>query len=67
MRYSFGRIAAHISRYAPLGGGDMILSGTPGGTAMEGGPDGPFLSDGDEVEVVVDGVAGLRNSVKMSG
>ncbi|GAB2968035.1 fumarylacetoacetate hydrolase family protein [Amycolatopsis acidiphila] len=66
MRYSFGAIAAHVSRYAPLGAGDMILSGTPGGTAMEGGLTGPFLMDGDEVEVVVDGVAPLRNSVKMS-
>lgn len=65
MGHSFGRIAAHISRFVPLGGGDMILSGTPGGTAMEDGPDGAFLRDGDEVEVAVDGVAPLRNTVKM--
>lgn len=66
MKYSFGRIAAHLSRFVPIGGGDMILSGTPGGTAMEDGPDGAYLRDGDEVEVMVDGVAALRNAVKMS-
>jgi 2-keto-4-pentenoate hydratase/2-oxohepta-3-ene-1,7-dioic acid hydratase in catechol pathway len=64
MTHSFGRIAAHLSRYAPLGGGDVIISGTPAGTAMESGLDGPFLRDGDQVEVLVDGIAPLRNSVK---
>jgi 2-keto-4-pentenoate hydratase/2-oxohepta-3-ene-1,7-dioic acid hydratase in catechol pathway len=67
MQHSFVRIAAYISQFAPLRGGDMILSGTPGGTAIEGGLDGPFLRDGDEVEVLVDGIASLRNQVKMSG
>ncbi|WP_416981190.1 fumarylacetoacetate hydrolase family protein [Streptomyces sp. T028] len=63
MQYTFGATAAHISRYAPLAGGDMILSGTPAGTAMEGGVDGPFLKDGDHVEVGVEGVGLLRNRV----
>lgn len=66
MRYSFGRIAAHLSRFVPIAGGDLILSGTPGGTAMEDGIDGPFLADGDEVEVFVDGAGTLRNTVKLS-
>jgi 2-keto-4-pentenoate hydratase/2-oxohepta-3-ene-1,7-dioic acid hydratase in catechol pathway len=66
MNYSFGAIAAHISEYVPVGAGDMILSGTPSGTAMEGGVDGPFLRDGDRVEVKVDGVDVLRNHVKLS-
>jgi 2-keto-4-pentenoate hydratase/2-oxohepta-3-ene-1,7-dioic acid hydratase in catechol pathway len=55
MKYGFDEIAAHIDSYVPLGAGDMILSGTPGGTGMEGGPAGPFLSDGDVVEVRITG------------
>ena len=71
MKYDFDEIAAHISSYVPLGAGDMILSGTPGGTGMEGGPAGPFLSDGDVVEVQVtgDGAAAdsgvLRSTIRM--
>jgi 2-keto-4-pentenoate hydratase/2-oxohepta-3-ene-1,7-dioic acid hydratase in catechol pathway len=30
---------------------------------MEGGPDGPFLADGDVTEVEVDGTGTLRNRV----
>jgi 2-keto-4-pentenoate hydratase/2-oxohepta-3-ene-1,7-dioic acid hydratase in catechol pathway len=64
MNFKFGEIAAHITEYLPLRPGDMILSGTPSGTAMEGGPDGRFLQDGDVVEVQVDGVDVLRNRVR---
>jgi 2-keto-4-pentenoate hydratase/2-oxohepta-3-ene-1,7-dioic acid hydratase in catechol pathway len=63
MQYSFSRMAAHIAEYAPLDAGDMILSGTPGGTAMERGLDGRYLDGGDVVEVEVDGVGPLRNQV----
>lgn len=66
MKYGFGEIAAHISEYLPLAPGDMILSGTPAGTAMEGGPDGPFLADGDVTEVEVDGTGILRNRVALA-
>ncbi|MEH0421472.1 fumarylacetoacetate hydrolase family protein [Streptomyces sp. B21-083] len=65
MQYSFGTTAAHVSSWAPLAGGDMILSGTPAGAAMEGGLDGPFLKDGDHVEAGVEGVGLLRNSIVM--
>lgn len=67
MNYSFGEIAAHITEYLPLRPGDMILSGTPSGTAMEGGPEGRFLQDGDVTEVEVDGVGVLRNPVRLAG
>jgi 2-keto-4-pentenoate hydratase/2-oxohepta-3-ene-1,7-dioic acid hydratase in catechol pathway len=53
MKYDFDEIVAHIEEYMPLGAGDMILSGTPAGTGMEGGPAGPFLGDGDLCEVEV--------------
>ncbi|WP_063047030.1 fumarylacetoacetate hydrolase family protein [Nocardia pseudovaccinii] len=64
MQNSFGRMAGHISRYVPIGGGDIILSGTPDGTAMEGGINGPFLQNGDEIGVLVDGISELRNVVR---
>ena len=41
----------------------MILSGTPSGTAMEGGPEGPFLADGDVCEVEAGESGVLRNKV----
>jgi 2-keto-4-pentenoate hydratase/2-oxohepta-3-ene-1,7-dioic acid hydratase in catechol pathway len=63
MKYGFDEIAAHIGEYLPLGPGDMILSGTPAGTGMEGGQAGPFLADGDVTEVEVDGTGILRNRV----
>jgi 2-keto-4-pentenoate hydratase/2-oxohepta-3-ene-1,7-dioic acid hydratase in catechol pathway len=64
MVYSFGDIVEHLSQYVTLRPGDIFLSGTPGGCAIEGGVDGPFLRPGDEVEVAVGGVAVLRNFVK---
>lgn len=67
MTYSFGEVAAHVSTYVPLTAGDVIVSGTPPGTAMEGGLEGPFLADGDEVEVEVDGVGVLANRVELQG
>ncbi|MEZ0366062.1 fumarylacetoacetate hydrolase family protein [Mycobacterium sp. pUA109] len=67
MKYSFGRIAAHVSTYIPIGSGDMILSGTPGGTAVESGPGGPFLRNGDHVTVSVDGIDVLTNRICFTG
>jgi 2-keto-4-pentenoate hydratase/2-oxohepta-3-ene-1,7-dioic acid hydratase in catechol pathway len=63
MKYSYGEIAAHISEYLPLMPGDMILSGTPSGTAMEGGPEGRFLQDGDVCEVQAGESGVLRNRI----
>jgi 2-keto-4-pentenoate hydratase/2-oxohepta-3-ene-1,7-dioic acid hydratase in catechol pathway len=64
MKHDFAAIAAHIEEYLPLRAGDMILSGTPGGTAMEYGPDGDrWLQDGDVTEVEVGAAGVLRNTV----
>jgi 2-keto-4-pentenoate hydratase/2-oxohepta-3-ene-1,7-dioic acid hydratase in catechol pathway len=66
MKFSVPEIVAHISEYLPLGAGDVIVCGTPGGTAMEYGPEGDrWLKDGDVVEVEVGDAGVLRNTVRM--
>jgi 2-keto-4-pentenoate hydratase/2-oxohepta-3-ene-1,7-dioic acid hydratase in catechol pathway len=65
MTYSFGEVAAWASGFLSLWPGDMIVSGTPAGTAMEGGFNGPYLNDGDVVEIFADGMEmGLRNQIR---
>ena len=63
MVYSFGAIAAHLSAYVTLRPGDMLVSGTPAGTAVESGLDGRYLRPGDEVEVTIADTLTLRNKV----
>ncbi|MDX2937779.1 fumarylacetoacetate hydrolase family protein [Streptomyces ipomoeae] len=63
MIYGFAEIAAYLSRYVELHPGDIILSGTGAGTAVEDGVQGRFLSPGDEVSVRVRGGGVLTTSV----
>lgn len=67
MTYSFTRIASYIGDFVSLGAGDMILSGTPAGTAMEGGIGGAYLREGDCVTVTVDGIDPLSNPIGLPG
>lgn len=60
---SFAEGAAYLSRYLTLHPGDLITSGTPAGTAIEQGIDGPYLQNGDVVEVEVGDLGVLRNRV----
>jgi 2-keto-4-pentenoate hydratase/2-oxohepta-3-ene-1,7-dioic acid hydratase in catechol pathway len=60
---SFQDVAAYISRYLRLEVGDVLTSGTPAGTAIEQGIDGPFLNEGDLVEVEIEGTGLLRNRI----
>ncbi len=55
------RLAAFISHRVGLRAGDVIATGTPGGV---GRARGIALSDGDIVEVEVEGVGVLRNRVQ---
>lgn len=66
MVFSFSDSASFISTYLPLSSGDIVLSGTPGGTAVESGPNGRYLEDGDVMEVEVSSVGMLRNRVTHS-
>jgi 2-keto-4-pentenoate hydratase/2-oxohepta-3-ene-1,7-dioic acid hydratase in catechol pathway len=58
---TFGEGAEYLSTFISLEPGDMLLSGTPAGTAIEAGVDAYFLQPGDVVEVEVEGVGVLRN------
>jgi 2-keto-4-pentenoate hydratase/2-oxohepta-3-ene-1,7-dioic acid hydratase in catechol pathway len=61
---SFAEAAAYISGYLRLEPGDMLTSGTPSGTAIEQGIDGPYLQHGDLIEVEIEGAGVLRNRVR---
>jgi 2-keto-4-pentenoate hydratase/2-oxohepta-3-ene-1,7-dioic acid hydratase in catechol pathway len=63
MIFSFAETASHLSRFLTLRAGDVIVSGTPSGTALESGVDGPFLGPADELELEVGGLGILRNRV----
>ncbi|MGQ4615957.1 fumarylacetoacetate hydrolase family protein [Nocardia sp. R7R-8] len=53
----------HISEFIELEPGDIIPTGTPAGVGFKRNPP-EFLSDGDVVEVTVEGIGTLRNPVR---
>lgn len=63
MIYSFNETLRFLSHNLTLRPGDMLASGTGAGVAFEGGVDGPYLQPGEVVEVKLDGVGTLRNTV----
>lgn len=60
---SFAEVAAYLSRYLELQPGDILTSGTPGGTAIEQGLNGPYLQPGDVIEVAIEGAGVLRTPI----
>ncbi len=55
MLFSVARVISHVSQFATLVPGDVILTGTPGGV-------GP-MTPGDTVEVEIEGIGTLRNPI----
>jgi fumarylacetoacetate (FAA) hydrolase len=69
LHFGWGRLIAHASRSAPLRAGDVIGSGTVGtGCILElglvhGRDRYPYLTSGDVVELEVEGIGVLPNTV----
>jgi 2-keto-4-pentenoate hydratase/2-oxohepta-3-ene-1,7-dioic acid hydratase in catechol pathway len=60
--FRIDEIIAYLSRIFTLEPGDLIFTGTPGGVGMARKPP-VWLQPGDIVEVEIDGLGTLRNSV----
>ena len=60
--YSIPELIAYISAFTPLGPGDVISAGTPGGTGYDRNPR-LFMKPGDVVEVEISGIGTLRNPI----
>jgi 2,4-diketo-3-deoxy-L-fuconate hydrolase len=62
MIFSIARIIAELSKGMTLEPGDVIATGTPDGVGFAMDPP-VFLKDGDVMEVEIEGIGVLRNSV----
>ena len=67
--YSFAEMIVHASKNATLYPGDVLASGTCGsGCLLElTGGQGPWLQEGDEVVLEIDGLGQLRNRIGAAG
>ena len=60
--HSIPRLINYISTVMPLESGDVIVTGTPGGVGNKRSPQ-VFMKPGDVVEIEIDAVGVLRNTV----
>ena len=56
-------IVSKLSQVMTLEKGDIIATGTPEGVALNN-PDTPFLKDGDEIEMEIEKLGKIQNTVK---
>jgi len=56
-------IVSKLSEVMTLEKGDIIATGTPEGVALNN-PDTPFLKDGDEIEMEIEKLGKIQNTVK---
>ena len=60
--FPIARLLSYVSTFTTLEPGDVIVTGTPGGVGMRRDPP-VWMRDGDVVEVELEGVGLLRNTV----
>ena len=63
MIFPVARIIEYVSTFTPLSPGDVIVSGTPGGVGVKRNPQ-VFMKPGDIVEVEIDGIGLLSNTIE---
>jgi len=63
MIHSIPRLIAYASTVAPLQPGDVLVTGTPGGVGAKRNPP-LWMKAGDVVEVEIDGIGRLTNTVE---
>ncbi len=63
MIFPVARIIEYVSTFTPLAPGDVIVSGTPGGVGVKRDPQ-VFMKPGDIVEVEIDGIGLLSNTIE---
>lgn len=62
MLWGVAELIEYVSAFTPLGAGDVLVTGTPGGVGDARKPP-VYLQPGDVVEVSIDGIGTLRNTV----
>lgn len=65
MVFSVAELIAYCSTFTPLEPGDVIAAGTPGGVGMFFDPP-RLLSEGDVVDIEIDGVGLLTNPIRQA-
>jgi len=65
MLFPIDELIARLSRGTTLGAGTLILTGTPEGVGMARDP-ARWLVDADEIEVEIEGIGILRNTVRFA-
>lgn len=62
MIFAVPRLIEYVSTFTPLAPGDVIVSGTPGGVGVKRDPQ-VFMKEGDTVEIEIDGIGTLINTI----
>lgn len=62
MVYKVPNIIEYISTFTPLAPGDVIITGSPGGVGKKRNPP-LFLQTGDKLEVIIDNIGHLTNTI----
>ena len=59
-------IISKLSKVMTLEKGDIIVTGTPEGVALNN-PDIPFLKDGDKIDMEIEKLGKIKNTVRFVG